>query len=98
MLDAQSRPSFKELASEFSKMARDPGRYLVIRGDKLMRLPSHSQHDKKDMFGNMSVAVDGPEEIVEAEDYLMPTDNSVSVTSHTCVRTVARLHSGGRGG
>ena len=30
MLDAQSRPNFKELADEFAKMARDPGRYLVI--------------------------------------------------------------------
>ena len=30
MLDAESRPSFKELADEFAKMARDPGRYLVI--------------------------------------------------------------------
>lgn len=42
MLDAESRPSFKELADEFAKMARDPGRYLVIPGDKLMRLPSYS--------------------------------------------------------
>ena len=30
MLDAQSRPSFRELSEEFAKMARDPGRYLVI--------------------------------------------------------------------
>ena len=30
MLDADSRPSFKELAGEFAKMSRDPGRYLVI--------------------------------------------------------------------
>jgi hypothetical protein len=30
MLDADSRPSFRELADEFAKMARDPGRYLVI--------------------------------------------------------------------
>ena len=42
MLDAESRPSFKELAEEFAKMARDPGRYLVIPGDKLMRLPSYT--------------------------------------------------------
>ena len=42
MLDAESRSSFKELADEFAKMARDPGRYLVIPGDKLMRLPSYS--------------------------------------------------------
>lgn len=31
MLDAESRPSFIELADEFAKMARDPGRYLVIQ-------------------------------------------------------------------
>ena len=31
MLDAESRPAFKELAEEFAKMARDPGRYLVIQ-------------------------------------------------------------------
>lgn len=30
MLDADSRPSFYELTEEFAKMARDPGRYLVI--------------------------------------------------------------------
>ena len=30
MLDAYSRPSFKELAEEFAKMARDPGRYLSV--------------------------------------------------------------------
>lgn len=38
MLDAESRPGFKELADDFSKMARDPGRYLAIPGDKFMRL------------------------------------------------------------
>jgi len=31
MLDADSRPSFEELREEFAKMARDPGRYLVIQ-------------------------------------------------------------------
>lgn len=30
MLDADSRPLFYELMEEFAKMARDPGRYLVI--------------------------------------------------------------------
>lgn len=42
MLDADSRPSFKQLADTFADMARDPGRYLVIPGDKHMRLPSYS--------------------------------------------------------
>lgn len=42
VLDADSRPSFKELADEFAKMARDPGRYLVIPGDRWLRLPTYS--------------------------------------------------------
>ena len=42
MLDAESRPCFKELAEEFGKMSRDPGRYLAIKGDKYMRLPSYT--------------------------------------------------------
>ena len=31
MIDPSSRPKFRELISEFSKMARDPSRYLVIQ-------------------------------------------------------------------
>ncbi|KAH8040427.1 hypothetical protein HPB51_010207 [Rhipicephalus microplus] len=50
MLDAGSRPSFKELAEEFAKMARDPGRYLVVPGDKLMRLPSYTPQDEKELI------------------------------------------------
>jgi len=30
MVDADSRPTFTELYAEFSKMSKDPGRYLVI--------------------------------------------------------------------
>ena len=30
MVDADSRPTFSDLFLEFSKMAKDPGRYLVI--------------------------------------------------------------------
>ena len=37
MLDAESRPSFVELEREFAKMARDPGRYLVIAVCKLVK-------------------------------------------------------------
>ncbi|CAG5981670.1 unnamed protein product [Menidia menidia] len=33
MIDENVRPTFKELASEFTKMARDPPRYLVIKED-----------------------------------------------------------------
>lgn len=31
MIDPSSRPRFKELMVEFSKMASDPSRYLVIQ-------------------------------------------------------------------
>ncbi|GAB1602446.1 epidermal growth factor receptor-like isoform X2 [Argonauta hians] len=75
MLDADSRPSFKELEVEFGKMSRDPGRYLVIEGDKLMRLPS-ATYDKRDLLQSLSLA-EGPEELVEAEDYLMPQSSLV---------------------
>ncbi|KAM9319970.1 receptor tyrosine-protein kinase erbB-3 [Gastrophryne carolinensis] len=33
MIDENVRPTFKELGSEFTRMARDPPRYLVIRRD-----------------------------------------------------------------
>ncbi|KAG5283429.1 hypothetical protein AALO_G00041980 [Alosa alosa] len=35
MIDADSRPRFKELAGEFCRMARDPQRYLVIQNKRL---------------------------------------------------------------
>lgn len=31
MIDENVRPTFKELASDFTRMARDPLRYLVIK-------------------------------------------------------------------
>nr|CAD7198577.1 unnamed protein product [Timema douglasi] len=75
MLDAESRPSFKELADDFAKMARDPGRYLVIPGDRFMRLPSYSSQvriDEKELIRNLSSAMDGPEALVDADEYLQP--------------------------
>ncbi|XP_067361222.1 receptor tyrosine-protein kinase erbB-3a isoform X2 [Channa argus] len=33
MIDENVRPTFKELANEFTRMARDPSRYLVIKED-----------------------------------------------------------------
>ncbi|XP_023221875.1 epidermal growth factor receptor-like isoform X2 [Centruroides sculpturatus] len=72
MLDAESRPSFKELADEFAKMARDPGRYLVIPGDKLMRLPSYTPQDEKELIRTLSMPNEGPEIVMDAEEYLQP--------------------------
>ena len=44
---------------------------LCVQGDRLLRLPSHS-YDSKDLVRNMSIAGDGPEEIIDAEEYLQP--------------------------
>lgn len=72
MLDAESRPSFKELSDDFAKMSRDPGRYLAIKGDKYMRLPSYTIQDEKEMIRNLASAMDGPEALVDADEYLQP--------------------------
>lgn len=83
MLDAESRPSFKELAEEFAKMARDPGRYLVIQGDKLMRLPSYTQQDEKELIRTLSMPIEGPETIMDAEEYLQPSKSHNGIGNDT---------------
>uniref|UniRef100_A0A665VS07 Receptor protein-tyrosine kinase n=1 Tax=Echeneis naucrates TaxID=173247 RepID=A0A665VS07_ECHNA len=39
MIDENVRPTFKELANEFTRMARDPPRYLVIKDCSQQELP-----------------------------------------------------------
>ncbi|CAG7730524.1 unnamed protein product [Allacma fusca] len=81
MVDPDARPSFVKLVEEFQKMSRDPGRYLVIPGDKLMRLPSYSQQDERELIRNLSSAMEGPEVIMDAEEYLQPRSNGTTTTS-----------------
>lgn len=83
MLDAESRPSFRDLAMVFAKMAGDPGRYLVIPGDKFMRLPSYTQQDEKELIINLSKAIEGPEVIMDAEEYLQPSRSEHEGNSET---------------
>lgn len=85
MLDAESRPSFRELAEEFAKMARDPGRFLVIPGDKLMRLPSYTPQDERELIRSLSSAIEGDGVVMAAEEYLQPKygTGSVGVTGTT---------------
>lgn len=40
MVDENVRPTFKELANEFTRMARDPPRYLVIKVRETHFVPS----------------------------------------------------------
>uniref|UniRef100_A0A8C3UKZ0 Receptor protein-tyrosine kinase n=1 Tax=Catharus ustulatus TaxID=91951 RepID=A0A8C3UKZ0_CATUS len=67
MIDADSRPKFKELAAEFSRMARDPQRYLVIQENENLKL---SPNDSK-FFQNLLDEED-LEDMMDAEEYLVP--------------------------
>ncbi|KAM5156966.1 epidermal growth factor receptor [Mantella aurantiaca] len=66
MIDAESRPKFRELSAEFTKMARDPSRYLVIQGDDRMHLPSPVESKFH------RALEDDMGDIVDAEEYLIP--------------------------
>ncbi|KAL2085432.1 hypothetical protein ACEWY4_018752 [Coilia grayii] len=68
MIDADSRPHFRELVAEFSKMARDPSRYLVIQGDERMCLPSPTDT----RFYRSLISSEDLEDVVDAEEYLLP--------------------------
>ncbi|CAL4073782.1 unnamed protein product, partial [Meganyctiphanes norvegica] len=82
MLDAESRPTHKELSEHFAKMARDPGRFLVIPGDKLIRLPSYTPQDERELIRSLSSAIEGEGVIMAAEEYLLPKyDNSGEIMS-----------------
>uniref|UniRef100_A0A4W5MLJ7 Receptor protein-tyrosine kinase n=1 Tax=Hucho hucho TaxID=62062 RepID=A0A4W5MLJ7_9TELE len=91
MIDADSRPRFRELISEFSKMARDPSRYLVIQGDDCMYLPSPT--DSKFYRSLISTSED-MEDVVDAEEYLLPDKTTQHHNSgvNTHVQTDTRTH------
>ncbi|TTN33611.1 Receptor tyrosine-protein kinase erbB-4 [Bagarius yarrelli] len=78
MIDADSRPRFKELAAEFSRMARDPQRYLVIQGDDCMNVPSPS-HSK---FFQSLLEDDDWEEFLDAEEFFGPRACSSRTKNH----------------
>uniref|UniRef100_A0A3Q1F4S2 Receptor protein-tyrosine kinase n=1 Tax=Acanthochromis polyacanthus TaxID=80966 RepID=A0A3Q1F4S2_9TELE len=81
MIDADSRPRFRELIAEFTKMARDPSRYLVIQGDDRMHLPSPT--DAK-LYRSL-ISGEDMEDAVDADEYLVPQHGFFSSpsTSHT---------------
>uniref|UniRef100_A0A1A8FRT3 receptor protein-tyrosine kinase n=1 Tax=Nothobranchius korthausae TaxID=1143690 RepID=A0A1A8FRT3_9TELE len=84
MIDADSRPKFKELAAEFTRMARDPQRYLVIQGDDRMKLPS--PNDSK-FFQNL-LDEEELEDLMDAEEYLVPHSINIqplAYTPRTCI-------------
>ncbi|XP_053324168.1 epidermal growth factor receptor-like isoform X1 [Spea bombifrons] len=76
MIDAESRPKFRELSAEFSKMARDPTRYLVIQGDERMNLPSPVESKFHHALVQEEMG-----DIVDAEEYLIPNQGFFSSPS-----------------
>ncbi|XP_035984142.1 receptor tyrosine-protein kinase erbB-4-like [Fundulus heteroclitus] len=79
MIDADSRPKFKELAAEFCRMARDPQRYLVIQGDDRMKLPS--PNDSK--FFQSLLDEEDLDDLMDAEEYLVPRGFNVAPSTGT---------------
>ncbi|XP_067357691.1 receptor tyrosine-protein kinase erbB-4-like isoform X1 [Channa argus] len=78
MIDADSRPKFKELAAEFCRMARDPQRYLVIQGDDRMKLPS--PNDSK--FFQSLLDEEDLDDLMDADEYLVPRGFNVATSSY----------------
>ncbi|XP_056287285.1 receptor tyrosine-protein kinase erbB-4-like isoform X2 [Pseudoliparis swirei] len=79
MIDADSRPKFKELAAEFCRMARDPQRYLVIQGDDRMKLPS--PNDSK--FFQSLLDEEDLNDLMDADEYLVPRGFNAAPPSYT---------------
>uniref|UniRef100_A0A4W6C3Y0 receptor protein-tyrosine kinase n=1 Tax=Lates calcarifer TaxID=8187 RepID=A0A4W6C3Y0_LATCA len=82
MIDADSRPRFRELIAEFTKMARDPSLtygiqkaeevnfsfFFLSQGDDCMHLPSPT--DTK--FYRSLISGEDMEDAVDADEYLVP--------------------------
>ncbi|KAK0178377.1 hypothetical protein PV328_002328 [Microctonus aethiopoides] len=71
MLDAESRPSFKELGDEFARMSRDPERYIANFKD--IKSPSYTaQENEKEMIRKLASTIDGNETLTDPDEYLQP--------------------------
>ncbi|XP_006638316.3 receptor tyrosine-protein kinase erbB-2 [Lepisosteus oculatus] len=69
MIDPESRPKFRELVTEFSTMARDPSKYVVIQNDGQMSLSSPLDSE----FYRTLMAEEGDmRDLLDAEEYLVP--------------------------
>lgn len=68
MIDSECRPKFRELVTEFSRMARDPSRFVVIEDEELMAQSSPlTTQFYSDLLQEAAM-----EDLVDAEEYLVP--------------------------
>uniref|UniRef100_A0A3B4AJU6 Receptor tyrosine-protein kinase erbB-2 n=1 Tax=Periophthalmus magnuspinnatus TaxID=409849 RepID=A0A3B4AJU6_9GOBI len=73
MIDPDSRPRFKDLVNDFSAMARDPPRYVVIQNDDQMSTSSPVDSQ----FFRMLMEEEGTNmsELLDPDEYLVPQPN-----------------------
>ncbi|KYO44248.1 receptor tyrosine-protein kinase erbB-2 isoform B [Alligator mississippiensis] len=68
MIDSECRPKFRELVAEFSRMARDPQRFVVIQNEDKMGLASPIAST----FYRTLLEEEDMQDLVDAEEYLVP--------------------------
>ncbi|XP_033994848.1 receptor tyrosine-protein kinase erbB-3a [Trematomus bernacchii] len=89
MIDENVRPTFKELANEFTRMARDPPRYLVIKEDCTLQDPPPDELAQRsadlDDLDDLGIELVEHEEEEEV-DGLTPAPHSLSQS-----RSLSRL-------
>uniref|UniRef100_A0A3Q1ELU9 Receptor protein-tyrosine kinase n=1 Tax=Acanthochromis polyacanthus TaxID=80966 RepID=A0A3Q1ELU9_9TELE len=76
MIDPSSRPRFRELMVEFSRMASDPSRYLVVQGEPPS--PTDSR------FYSRLLSTGDAEDVVDADEYLLPYKGLGNHDNHPC--------------
>uniref|UniRef100_A0A8B9P8K7 Receptor tyrosine-protein kinase erbB-2 n=1 Tax=Apteryx owenii TaxID=8824 RepID=A0A8B9P8K7_APTOW len=82
MIDSECRPKFRELVTEFSRMARDPQRFVVIQND-MIGLPSSIDST----FYRALLEEEDMDNLVDAEEYLVPHQGFFSAETATTYRS-----------
>ncbi|XP_052397274.1 receptor tyrosine-protein kinase erbB-3-like [Carassius gibelio] len=86
MIDENVRPTFKELASEFTRMARDPPRYLVVK--PLQNCSGADESHQRYVRGNLEVNLeeeDDDDEVLQ-DGFATPPLQLSPTRSHSRLR------------
>uniref|UniRef100_A0A8C3JIA6 Receptor tyrosine-protein kinase erbB-2 n=1 Tax=Calidris pygmaea TaxID=425635 RepID=A0A8C3JIA6_9CHAR len=93
MIDSECRPKFRELVTEFSRMARDPQRFVVIQND-MAGLPGSIDST----FYRALLEEEDMDDLVDAEEYLVPHQGFFSAETSTTYRSrISSTRVGGLG-
>uniref|UniRef100_A0A8D2M2B1 receptor protein-tyrosine kinase n=1 Tax=Zonotrichia albicollis TaxID=44394 RepID=A0A8D2M2B1_ZONAL len=94
MIDSECRPKFRELVTEFSRMARDPQRFVVIQND-LVGVPGSMDST----FYRALLDEEDMDDLVDAEEYLVPHHGFFSTDTSTTYRSrISSMRVRGEGG